>query len=536
MKKLILFFFAACISSIVSGQEIPEIIVSTDVFQKEFKSIRNQTYNDNTIGKKIELESAFTKNNNLLLKKGNFYTYQVRISTDEGFGMIVYFDKLMLPSGSSIMAYSDNKKQKVGPFYENNNTMTNAFALPLINNNSLIVEAKIPLSKYADFEMDISEIGCVVMSGNDEKHTKGFGDTESCYVNVNCTEGEPWAKQKRAVVRYTYTQDGEIGNCSGSLINNTALDDKNFFLTAQHCAMGASADELGQAIFYFNYESPDCDNPPNDDGLLDETVVGCTRIAASGDGNDPGGAPDGSDFHLFELNPIPDSYNIYYAGWNRNDVDNLSGPGSIIQHPLSDIKKISFVSEFIQALTGSDLEAVTTTTAGGQGGNVEANASGSAMFDNMKLVVGTISYGSTGCVTSGFNSGAGGKFFYHWDQNGTENNRKLSPWLDPSNTGVMTLEGKDGGNVGLVTPLANKINVKISPNPFVNQIQLEFNEAITTSITATVYDMHGQLIYSKIIHDQTSNINELRNAASGIYYLHLSGENGQINTYKLIKL
>ncbi|MCK5776595.1 MAG: T9SS type A sorting domain-containing protein, partial [Bacteroidales bacterium] len=68
------------------------------------------------------------------------------------------------------------------------------------------------------------------------------------------------------------------------------------------------------------------------------------------------------------------------------------------------------------------------------------------------------------------------------------------------------------------------------------QIQLEFNEAITTSITATVYDMHGQLIYSKIIHDQTSNINELRNAASGIYYLHLSGENGQINTYKLIKL
>jgi len=90
--------------------------------------------------------------------------------------------------------------------------------------------------------------------------------------------------------------------------------------------------------------------------------------------------------------------------------------------------------------------------------------------------------------------------------------------------------------VGITTPLANEVNVKLIPNPFVNQIQLEFNESITTSITATIYNMHGQLIYKKIIHDRTSNINELRNAASGIYYLHLSGENGHINTYKLIKL
>ena len=89
---------------------------------------------------------------------------------------------------------------------------------------------------------------------------------------------------------------------------------------------------------------------------------------------------------------------------------------------------------------------------------------------------------------------------------------------------------------GIKTPLANEMSVKIRPNPFLNLMQLEFNEPITTNITATIYDMHGQLIYRKIIHDRTSNIYELKNAASGIYYLHLSGENGQINTYKLIKL
>jgi len=90
--------------------------------------------------------------------------------------------------------------------------------------------------------------------------------------------------------------------------------------------------------------------------------------------------------------------------------------------------------------------------------------------------------------------------------------------------------------VGIKTPLANEINVKISPNPFANQIQLEFNEPITTSITATVYDMHGQLIYREIIHEQTSMINELGNIAPGVYYLRLSKKNGQISTFKLIKL
>ncbi|MCP4552914.1 MAG: hypothetical protein GY834_12930, partial [Bacteroidetes bacterium] len=244
---------AACLSSVIFGQEIPEIIVSANLFQKEFHDIRNQTYNDNIIGKKIKIESAITKSTPLLLKEGNYYVYQIRIATDVGLGIIVYFNKLVLPPGSSIMAYSDNEKQKVGPFHENNNTITNTFALPLINNNAIIVEAKVPISKYTDFEMDISEIGCVVMSGNDENdEVFGFGATEPCYVNVNCSDGEPWTDQKRSVVRYTYTEGDYIGNCTGALVNNTAQDDRNFFLTVQHCASKASADELGQTIFYFN--------------------------------------------------------------------------------------------------------------------------------------------------------------------------------------------------------------------------------------------------------------------------------------------
>ncbi|MCP4550968.1 MAG: hypothetical protein GY834_02800, partial [Bacteroidetes bacterium] len=50
MKKLTTLLIAACLSSVIFGQEIPEIIVSANLFQKEFHDIRNQTYNDNIIG------------------------------------------------------------------------------------------------------------------------------------------------------------------------------------------------------------------------------------------------------------------------------------------------------------------------------------------------------------------------------------------------------------------------------------------------------------------------------------------------------
>ena len=537
MKKLIIVIIAACFSSLVFGQEIPETIVSTKVFSQEFNMIKNKTFTDNIVGKKIEIENSITKNSSLLLTEGNYYICQIRFSTDKGFGMIVYFDKLVLPSGSSIIAYGDNRKQKVGPFYENNNINTNTFALPLIKSNTILVEAKIPISKYTDFDMTISEIGCIPLSS---KGTHDFGDTESCYVNVNCADAEDWQDQKRAVVKYTYPSGNDIGICTGSLINNTALDKRNFFLSAQHCAQEASNEELGQAIFYFNYESPDCENPADDDDLDDETVIGCVRIAASG----PIGPlpPNGSDFHLFEINPIPGSYNVYYAGWNRHDVDALSGPGSIIQHPLADIKKISFVSGFQQSIiTLSDLEAVITYSPSGSGGAVEGNSSGSGIFDVNKLIVGTVSYGSTGCYDGSFSSGDGGKFFYHWDKNGTEANRQLAPWLDPLNTGVMTLEGKNSGGVGIAQLEHSQSEIIIYPNPANDNIYLEcLTSEKINKVKVLLNNINGTLVFEDDIYLNEKNVLnkiDISNLKPGMYFITISNLDNQFyKSSKFIKL
>ncbi|MCP4550449.1 MAG: T9SS type A sorting domain-containing protein, partial [Bacteroidetes bacterium] len=273
-----------------------------------------------------------------------------------------------------------------------------------------------------------------------------------------------------------------------------------------------------------------CDNPQNDDGLLEETVIGCTRIAASS--NSSILPPEGTDFQLLELNPIPTSYNVYYAGWNRNDLDNLSGPGSIIQHPLSDIKKISFVSEFSEAVSNSDLYAITMTTPSGEGGNAEPNSSGSPIFDNMKLVVATISSGQSGCVTNvdpdNIDSGVGGRFYSHWDKNGTENDRRLAPWLDPLNTGVMTLEGKNSNSVGIDELQINASLFNVIPNPANDFVTVKSDLAITKIL---FYSIDGKLLLTT---DKSETI-DISKLPIGLIIIKIYSENGKIAHSKMYK-
>ena len=535
MKKILIIIIIISLSGSVWSQNIPTIKVSTSEFEKDFSSIRNNTYDDNIIGKKITLTRSKTKLEWHSSKDGAYSIFEINIETNIGFGLIVYFDQLELPKGSSIRAFSYNKLYSTKIFYHNFNKQTSSFAMPLIKSNKLTLEARIPTVKIDEFISNISEIGCIPINSREES---GFGATESCFVNVNCSDAADWQNQKRAVVKYTYTIGGDIGICTGSFINNTAQDNRNLFLSAQHCAQEATTEELGQTIFYFNYESSDCDNPLNDDNLDDETVIGCIRLAGSG----PVGPlpPNGSDFHLFEVNPIPESYNVYYAGWNRNDVGALSGPGAIIQHPLADIKKISFVSGFQQAIDGSDLEAVIKYSASGSGGAVEANSSGSGIFDGNKLIVATVSYGSTGCYTGSYASGDGGKFFSHWDQNGTEANRQLKPWLDPSNTGVMTLDGKNAASVGIEKINQSKNDILIYPNPAYDNIYIECKKAENINkVKVSLININGTLVFEDDVYINENymlNRIDIRNLKHGIYFITISNfENQFYKSSKFIK-
>jgi hypothetical protein len=278
-----------------------------------------------------------------------------------------------------------------------------------------------------------------------------INESEACEVNVNCTPvGDNWQDEKRGVARIYVVEGNQAGWCSGSLVNNLANDCKPLFLTALHCGVNCSAGDLNQWKFYFRYESPNCNNP-NTAGTLDDYFInGCVKLSDSGDG----GGTTGSDFLLVQLGTAANqattittlksaNFNAYWNGWDANNTATTGGTG--IHHPAGDIKKIStFSGNTVSSTWGSTPNThwrlVWTANANGHG-VTEGGSSGSPIFNNSSgRIVGTLTGGGSFCSATN-QPDYYGKMSYHWISNGSTNNRRLKPFLDPANTGALTQNG-----------------------------------------------------------------------------------------------
>ena len=279
-----------------------------------------------------------------------------------------------------------------------------------------------------------------------------INESDPCEINVNCSPvGDLWQDEKKGVARIYVVEGNSGGYCTGSLINNTNQDCKPYFLTALHCGVSASAANMTQWKFYFKYEAPSCTNPSTAGTLDDYFITGCLRIADSGDN----GGDSGSDFLLVKLGSSTNeatiinnlksaNFSAYWNGWNANTAVTTGGVG--IHHPAGDIKKIStFSGSTISAgWNGNGLSShwrqSWTSNSNGHG-VTEGGSSGSPLFNNSQgYIIGTLTGGSSSC-NSPTSQDYYGKMSYHWTSNGTANNLRLKPWLDPTNSGVLTLAG-----------------------------------------------------------------------------------------------
>jgi len=130
---------------------------------------------------------------------------------------------------------------------------------------------------------------------------------------------------------------GSEYNCSGSLMNNTSGDYTPYVLSADHCAYQsfnyATPEELETWIFYFNYESAECEGNTPGPGYF--SLTGADKIAQGGNRG-----TDGSDFYLLRLiDNIPNVSSVYFNGWSI--LNEPSSSGVTIHHPDGLVKKIS---------------------------------------------------------------------------------------------------------------------------------------------------------------------------------------------------
>ncbi|MGB1618238.1 MAG: hypothetical protein ACPHBM_01330, partial [Flavobacteriales bacterium] len=158
----------------------------------------------------------------------------------------------------------------------------------------------------------------------------------------------------------------------------------------------------------------------------------------------------GSDFLLVEVeDAIPTSWPVYFAGWDASGSG--SGEGVGIHHPSGDVKKISTYTQNTSSISLGDFGShwrvywVETVT---EHGVTEGGSSGSHLFNEEGLSIGTLSAGLSACTNGGAGAGTGpnqpdyyGKMSFHWDDNPNPADEKLELWLDPENTGQTVLHG-----------------------------------------------------------------------------------------------
>lgn len=457
--------------------------------------------------------------------------WKLEVYAEGAEALTLYFSRFKIPPGGKLFVYNPRRTRCLGAFTEKNNNPEASFATALIPGDRIILEYNALPGNFPIPEIHISEIAYAYRGVQEQqKNGRDFGGSGACQVNIHCSEGNSWQQQKKGVARLSVKKGGYSYWCSGSLVNNVRNDRKPYFLTADHCGMNTTAEDIDRWIFYFNYTSPTCLNPLAEPPF--RAMTGARLIAHGGNG---GGS--GSDFFLALLkDPIPDTFDVFYNGWSRASEPSPDGVG--IHHPEGDIQKIStYTTPLITSNWNgnpylSHWKVFWAQTENGHG-VTEGGSSGSPIFDHSGHIVGTLTGGDSRCGINYENlPDYYGKFSYSWDQNGTDSASILKVWLDPDNTGTLTLDGQTM-TVGALQPGSPPV---VFPNPFSDRLHLCFSDRKGV-VTVGVYDLIGNCLFIKetvILHEEKLDL-YLQGLNRGMYFLHVQDQSDRF-VLKIMKL
>lgn len=445
--------------------------------------------------------------------------WRVTVKSPDALMLCAYISNFNIPEEASFYIYSGDFSQLTGKYTAEDVQEQNGW---LVSEDIMGDEITFEYYEPADvlfhgtFEIDhISHIYRDIAAYSRE--AKGnIGDSEGdCHINVACPIANPWRNQVNSVVCISIHSPAEGADflCSGAMINNVRQDKTPYVLSANHCL---NDDNNCTFKFYFNYQSPTCNNEPASISPLYRANGG--TVCATDNLN------SSSDFLLLRItgnisNLYADS--IVFAGW---DATGAGSVGAGIHHPGGDYKKISFPRQVTSSnkywktywYTGSNNKGVT-----------EQGSSGSPLFNANGRIIGDLSTGSSSCdYTSGYDNY--GKFSWSWTNNNNSSNaKKLQPWLDPDNTGTLIMDGMHYNGtpaVGIASVAQPVQNLTIAPNPSFGNVNIK-GAFDSNSGICNVYDMMGKLISSTtVILEPSINMN-FRDLPNGTYFVEIISDN-----------
>lgn len=362
------------------------------------------------------------------------YRIQSRTAKNLNFG----FTKYHLPQDAHLFIYNIEKTDIIGPFSTYDNDTHNQFWTPIVLGEDIIIELQLPNNNIENTDLVINYINHGFRNfGSMDGITERSG---SCNVDVACPQADPYRDIIRSSAMFTING---TETCSGALINNTANDNRPYYLTANHC--GISTSNAASVVAYWKYQNSVCRTPGS--AASGQAGDGARNLYNSGAVLRAKWAT--TDFCLIEFDdPINTGYGLFWSGWNRANTP--PNAATIIHHPNSEEMRITLSSSYsykVSDYSGNNPgDSSHLQVTGYDIGTTEGGSSGCPIYDINKRIVGQLHGGPASCAN---NSGDFyGWFYKSWNGGGTSDTR-LKDWLDPSNTGISYLNGLDA------LPLAN---------------------------------------------------------------------------------
>jgi hypothetical protein len=346
----------------------------------------------------------------------NTQRWSLRIACDNALTMNLGFGRYNMPSSGSMTIKDASGDYRIRPFTADDNKAHGQLWTPVVPGNEVIIEIVVSNAQKGHVVKGI-ELTSINSGYRWVKDASGRGSSESCNIDVMCSEGNAWWDEIPSVG--VYTLNGYL-TCTGVMMNNTAQDMTPYFLTANHCGVTSSSDS--SIVVYWNYQNSYCRTPGssdsggNGDGNFSQFTSGSTMRATR----------SYSDFTLTELSSNPNAaYGITYSGWSRASSASI---GAGIHHPEAAEKRISFPDTVQGSGEYWDVNWGEGRTAPG--------SSGSPLYDGNHRVVGQLCCGSSYCPND-LNDYYGRSLNLSWD--GTSSS-SLNSWLDPVGSGSQTLD------------------------------------------------------------------------------------------------
>lgn len=398
----------------VKFEKMPDFDFSFKVKESKSSSIRLKSLE---FAHKFPVHLNPANSGNWKLLSDGRKIWKLGIHSKDAYSLNLIFDKFHLNEGVNLFLYSPDKTHVIGSFNNNNNN-DKGLAFSPLPGEFTVMELIVPANLDSYGELNIASVNHDFLGIFSEKASLN-GNSGKCNVDINCPEGNAHQLEKNAVMRLVING---TSLCTGALVNNTSKDGKPYVLTANHCL--STQTEASNTVFHFIYETSSC----NGTGMPVKSLSGSSLRATKGS----------LDMTLLELNGIPPlDYRPYYLGWNRQNIAASITTG--IHHPNGDWKKISkdFNPPTSVSVSGYEAQAH-WKIADWEIGTTEGGSSGSPLLDQISRIVGFLTGGDALCGNSV--NDYYGKFSTAWNMF-TPVGEQLKAWLDPGNTGELTLNG-----------------------------------------------------------------------------------------------